>query len=114
MRVVLVKLCKFNFETDRFETIIQLTSKRFKTVILATKPKQAIIYMVSNGRKEPIGFISNGEFCFRNENTAIVETNDLLEIYLHSQYLEEEKPSPLYEALALASDFIMEKFGERD
>lgn len=88
MRVVLVKLCKFNFDTDRFETIIQLTTKRFKTVTLATKPKQAIIYMVSNGRKEPIGFISSGEFCFRNENTTIIETNDLLEIYLHNSVNE--------------------------
>jgi len=86
--VVLLKLCKFNFETDRFETQIQLTSKRFKTVTLVTKPKQAIIYLVTNGRKEPIGFISNGEFCFRNENTAIVETNDLLEIYLHNSVNE--------------------------
>jgi len=44
--------------------------------------------MVSNGRKEPIGFISSGEFCFRNENTTIIETNDLLEIYLHNSVNE--------------------------
>jgi len=78
-----IELNRWNFQKDEWETRIYLSTSKLNPTILRTKSKKASLYYVNGKYKVKIVTIFNGLLTLKSKQTAIVETENELEVYIH-------------------------------